>query len=267
MQQQPNLEISTVVGCRMMCSYCPQIIHIHTYKARPNSLRSLSMGNYVRCLETVPTEVGIVFAGMAEPWLNPDCTQMLLYAFDKGHEITVYSTLAGMSAEDVDRIRHIPFRHFTIHLPDADGDMTLNPSAAYLETLRACVEKIPNYNFTQYGMLHPRVKAALGHDVPDSSHVLISRAGNVPGHAIPKKNGPLMCSACGPKINHNILLPNGDVVLCCMTYDLKHILGNLLTQTYESLFLGEEYLRVMRGLAGDESIDIACRNCELSVPP
>jgi len=29
------------------------------------------------------------------------------------------------------------------------------------------------------------------------------------------------------RIFRNVLLPNGDVVLCCMDYGLDHILGNL----------------------------------------
>jgi hypothetical protein len=51
-----------------------------------------------------------------------------------------------------------------------------------------------------------------------------------------------------------------------MIYDLKHIVGNLLTGTYDSLFESEEYKKVLRGQAGDESVDIACRSCELAVP-
>jgi len=82
----------------------------------------------------------------------------------------------------------------------------------------------------------------------------------------PRKTGKIKCSACGPKLDHNVLLPNGNVALCCMIYDLKHIVGNLLTGTYDSLFESEEYKKVLRGQAGDESVDIACRSCELAVP-
>lgn len=33
----------------------------------------------------------------------------------------------------------------------------------------------------------------------------------------------------------NVVLPNGDVVLCCMDYGLKHKLGNLLEQNFNDL--------------------------------
>jgi hypothetical protein len=265
-RMRPNLEISTVIGCRIACSYCPQKTLVQRYRERPTPDRVMSLETFQRCLETVPVEVDIIFAGMAEPWLNPACTDMLEHAHAKGHRVAVYTTLLGMSPGDVERISRVPLYEFCIHLVDGDGQMNLEPTPDFLDVLKMSIRMIPKVGFALHGSLHPAVKAALGRDQPDGSGALISRAGNLPDRSIPKKTGKLMCSACGPKIDHNVLLPNGDVALCCMVYDLKHIIGNLVNGTYESIFISEEYLRVMKGLAGDESIDIACRNCEVSVP-
>jgi len=38
-----------------------------------------------------------------------------------------------------------------------------------------------------------------------------------------------------PSYEQNVVLPNGDVVLCCMDYGLKHKLGNLLEQSFNDL--------------------------------
>ena len=264
---KPNLEITTVIGCRIACSYCPQKTLVGQYANRTSPDKSMSVETFKECLDKVPLDVDIIFAGMAEPWLNKNCTDMVLYAHQKGHRVAVYTTTFGMTLGDVQRLSKVPFYEFCIHLVDEEGRMNLNPRfPGFLEVLRLCANLIPNVGFALHGRLHPLVRAALMRDVPDGSAALISRAGNLPDRAIAKKTGKLMCSACGPKIDHNVLLPNGDVALCCMVYDLKHVLGNLKTRTYESLFTGKEYSRVMRGLAGDESIDIACRNCEMSVP-
>ena len=40
---------------------------------------------------------------------------------------------------------------------------------------------------------------------------------------------------CLEKLYHNVVLPNGDVSLCCMDYGLEHIIGNLLDQEYEDV--------------------------------
>ena len=56
-------------------------------------------------------------------------------------------------------------------------------------------------------------------------------------------------------------MPNGDVVLCFQDFGLKHVIGNLREQDFESLYTSQEFLFVQRGLA-DESLDILCRSCE-----
>jgi hypothetical protein len=257
------LEISTVVGCRLACSCCPQATHVRAYRA-PKKPKVLSLADYQTCLAKVPRDVMITFAGMAEPWLNPACTEMVVLAHQAGHEVSVFTTGLGLPLADIPRLVPIPFRHFCLHLPDAAGDMKLPVTPLYLETLAELQELIPAYTHMTIGQIHPAVAAIVG-PVSDGSSALISRAGNLPDRAIAYKKGPLKCSVCGPVVDHNVLLPDGSVVLCCMDYNLEHILGNLLTVTYEDLFSGEEYQRVIRGLAGDESVSIACRKCELSV--
>src|SRR5262249_22975036 len=60
---------------------------------------------------------------------------------------------------------------------------------------------------------------------------------------VPRYDAPVSCSWT-PFYDRNVLLPNGDVVLCCMDYALKHVIGNLLTGDYESLFRSEEVSRI-----------------------
>ena len=45
----------------------------------------------------------------------------------------------------------------------------------------------------------------------------------------------LCTCGCQEKVYHNVLLPNGDMTLCCMDYGLKHILGNLYKQEYKDI--------------------------------
>lgn len=63
-----NLEISTVVGCKMNCDYCPQKVHVKTYTDKTRET-VMSLDNFKTILSTVPKECEIIFAGMAEPWL------------------------------------------------------------------------------------------------------------------------------------------------------------------------------------------------------
>ena len=257
-----SLEISTVVGCKMMCSYCPQKLHIKNYGLGSTSkVTKMGLDTFQACLSKVPADVEVCFAGMAEPFLNESCVDMILMAHSLGYTVDVYTTTLNMARSTTDAIKHVPFRHFCLHLPDADGLMKMSITPEYLANLSYCVANIKHTKMV-IGTIHPEVMAVVGH-VPDSTSSLYSRAGNLPGRELPKKSGQLECSSCGPKIDHNVLLPNGDVVLCCMDYGSDHILGNLTVNTYEDLFKSKSYLEVMSGLK-DESSDIICRRCEIS---
>lgn len=50
-------------------------------------------------------------------------------------------------------------------------------------------------------------------------------------------------------------------MLCCMDYGMKHVLGNLLQQSYEEIINGSEMQRLKCAINGDESIDLLCRGC------
>jgi hypothetical protein len=94
---------------------------------------------------------------------------------------------------------------------------------------------------------------------------MLSRAGNIEEKTdVPtpaKLKGPIRCRSSGDSLNHNVLLPNGDVLLCCMDYGMRHILGNLISSDYASLFNSEKFNRLQKGL-NDDSFDILCRCCE-----
>ena len=48
------------------------------------------------------------------------------------------------------------------------------------------------------------------------------------------QKGPSTCG-CIEHLYHNVVLPNGDVSLCCMDYSLEKILGNLFVDEYDDI--------------------------------
>lgn len=255
------MEISLGVGCRMQCvSYCPQKTHMDNYTQRSNKFL-MTLEDFRWFVSTIPREVDIVMAGMFEPFLNKDCIKMIRHAFNKGHVISLYTTGAGMTLQDVEELKTMQFNHLCLHLPDNDGLMNLRVTPEYLEVIKALLPISKNQMCI--GNLHLKVKEALGIDLPDGSNGLYSRGGNIMKLAIPRRTGTIKCTSCTDSLNHNVLMPSGEVLLCCMDYSSKHILGNLNEMTYEQLFTSPEYLKIQAGLK-DESIDILCRSCEVS---
>ena len=60
---------------------------------------------------------------------------------------------------------------------------------------------------------------------------------------------------CLEKLYHNVVLPNGDVSLCCMDYGLKHIIGNIFEQSYDEV------------VPKNNSCFNLCKFCENGVKP
>lgn len=232
----PSLEITTVVGCSNGCLCCPQIKLLHAYK---HNKSVLSYSDFEKIIKKVPRDVRIDFSGMAEPFLNRRAADMMLLAHACGYNLMLYTTLVGATQEDYDKIRLIPFEYIVIHSTDQyfeyDG-----------------WDDIYN-NFREQNIPH-----IIGHKD------IHSRAGNLPANI--KSNdkylkGKIKCSVCGYDYNRNVLLPNGEVYLCCFDYGLKHKLGNLLQDSYENLENAKMYLR-QASVVSDS--DLLCRRCEMS---
>jgi radical SAM protein with 4Fe4S-binding SPASM domain len=258
----PILQVTTKIGCKLSCSYCPQDKFITAYKDK-SSKYSMSLGDFQIVLDKLPSNVNIWFAGMCEPWLNSECTEMLLYAHKKAHRISVATTLFGLKLSDIDLIASIPFGFFKIHLPSDNGRENILVNEDYLSV----VEKILKSNIPTSFHCHTKhcnlkVKLLLNNYKNFIYYsVLWQRAGNITLKKRMKLRRRHGVIGCKRKLQNNVLLPNGDVLLCSNDYGMKHILGNLISSSYDSLFGGNELQKIRRGQQ-NESVDILCRNCE-----
>lgn len=257
----PVLEITTRIGCKIHCSFCPQDKLKEAYTARSGSLL-FQWKPFKTCLDKLPAGTGIHFSGMSEPWLHPECTEMVLYAAAKGHPLKASSTLVGMNPDDVGLLEKASLPVFNVHLPSEDAHAELFPlNDNYFTVLERLLESRLSIEWRFLGeKIHPKVLPYVrGKKIRRiRPH---SRAGNIKvlEGALPgTKKGK---TACRRGLKQNVLLPNGDVVLCCMDYGMKHILGNLVENSYASLFQSEEFKKVKHGLT-DPSVDILCRSCE-----
>jgi len=260
-----TLEITTRIGCRNNCAYCPQEKLIKAYNNRGDLVMSLD--TFKKCIDKLPKEVDVEFSGFSESWLNSDCTEMVLYAHARGHKIRVYTTLVGMTLNDLEKLKAIPLKSFWIHLPDDSGQEKIIVDDSYLKVLQEASDFLESHKDkidVSYHIrgknVHPKIKQVLGDKI--EKRVIGARAGNVDDGQVKTINRRKGKIGCKRELRQNVLLPNGDVALCCMDYGLSHILGNLLTDSYQSLFDGLEFKKVESGL-NDEKLDTICRYCDM----
>jgi len=264
-----TLEITTIIGCELACTFCPQSTLTETYKGD----KRLSLVNFKTLLNKVPKHVVIHFSGMSEAFLNQETPEMIIYTLEQGYKIALYTTLQGLSVQKLKYLVEKLKKHISqveiicLHLPDADMNMRgWKDNSIYYEALKDFLtfkDIMPKWTFLAMTMsdndkIHPKVSEYVQNI--DFKFEPISRAGLV--HEAPKHSFALGCKST-LFYDHNTLLPNGDVVLCCMDYGLKHILGNLNINEYYELFTLNTLnnLRILN-MKPEYSGDSICKQCE-----
>ena len=96
-----RLEITTHIGCPLNCTDCPQALLKSKYRGR----KTMTLVDYKKAIDKVPTDVRIDFSGMCEPFVNKHCTEMIIYAAEKGHPLALYTTLQGATLKDWEQVR------------------------------------------------------------------------------------------------------------------------------------------------------------------
>ena len=259
-----------MIGCRVACVYCPQDKISRRYLGLD---RMMKFDDFKIYINKVPPAVVLHFTGFAEPFLNPRCTDMIEYSVSRGHRIWISTTLAGMTREDISRLsKFAPYYQYQIHLPSAQKLMNLAINDEYFALLSDTVKAgiVTDLHFHGDGV-HPVVGEWLREHAVDFQEFWIQdRAGNLNTKKLKSKlsksvitaaipNGKLRCD----RIYQNVLLPNGDVVLCCMDWSAEYVLGNLKRDRFEDLYRSEAFRHVLRGLR-DPSVDLLCRTCHLA---
>lgn len=243
MKTQSCLDITTIMGCPVNCiRYCPQEIILARYKGE----RVLTLEAFQNLIETVPTSTAIIIGGVSEPFRNQECADMVLYAYSKGHEVIIFSTLVGLKPEDAERILDIPFMQFMLHLPDAEGNAKIPMTDDYFKTLGMVLTRVHNI-----------VIMNMGNSFVSGNPENIAR-----GRSVPVK--PYRVDCFRLHIPNHMVTPNGEMSLCCETKGLTGRVGNLFEKSYTELTSEENFGKMARKMQQDpEGI---CRKCSFSRP-
>jgi len=263
-----KLEITTTVGCINSCKVCPQKVLKKTYSER-SDCRVLPFETFKQCIHNVPLDVLIEFCGMSEPFGNPDCAEMVLYAHQCGFRVSMHTTAVGMRSGDLKKISNIPFVMFRLHLPDEDGNTPIGITEEYLSILeeirRSGISRLESMSLGRADDVARRILGDLPH-YPQEVSKLKSRAGTVAHMPLLYRSGRIICLR-SPRLRRWVLLPNGDVLLCCMDYGLKHVTGNLTRQTYQAIATSPELKRIRQLMKDEKAGEIICRRCEIAGRP
>jgi radical SAM protein with 4Fe4S-binding SPASM domain len=253
MQLGKRIEITTAIGCPIACNNCPQDILCERYSGQ----EYITLSDFKDMLKTVPTDYMIVFSGYAEPFLNINCTDMILYAHEKGYRVGLYTTMVGMSLEnDWERIKHIPFLPLVIHIPTKDGGENINVDEEYFKKLKT----IKPHNYSAHGEIDEEIKKHMFNAYIMGEEQVHDRAGLVGnGKRTTNNKGEIFCIT---DLQHPVLVPNGDLYVCCQDFGLTERIGNLHEKPFMEIMVDEPIKNLRKRMACGEAE--MCSKCIMS---
>ena len=268
-----SLEITTQIGCPLMCTFCPQDKLQQAYK---HSTKKMTIETFSIVLEKLPLDVEIIFSGYTDPWANKLCNTFVKLALTKGFVISIYTTLYNITADECDYLVELLENHadqvsrFWIHLPDTNKNMLgfrYDSDYEYTLTHIKQMKKVRVFEMTMDE--NSQVDSTIKIKTNTAKWFLHTRAdnlnrANIKGQTVnlPPQNEYIIECLRNKNYHANVLLPNGDISLCPMDYGLKHILGNLLESSYEDIINGKEIKKISN--ANNQigfSNNTLCRTC------
>jgi len=273
---RPKVEITTEIGCKVNCKYCPQKLLISRYFKNNNKrTKRMSFDTFKICLDKVPQNTNIYFAGMVEPFQNPECMDMIRYTISKeGYVVAILTTAVGLKEEMALELVKMPIEEFCLHVPDEEEYAKIPLTEEYWKVVSILLDAkksngqsfidvcscqgTPLKEFMDINNGRVRVESFL-HD--RAGH--LENTDNKLASCAEKLNGEIYC-CFSKKLDNNILLPDGTMVLCCMDYGLEYPLGNLCEMSYEDILEGEALSNIRKALMDDRK-DLLCRNCTYAV--
>lgn len=275
------IEITTNIGCKNRCAYCPQDVLLKAYFKNNNKRHSsMTFEDFKKLISNVSKEYIINFGGFSEAFSNNECLKMILYAYDLGYQIRINTTLRDISLAELKTLESIDFNCFYVHVPDKDNILKLEINDEYLEKVHL-VKTFKNAEFLVIGRVDERIESILNGKIYKSKIYL--RGNNLNINDIPKEveleslnkididmNTKIYCSRANKNINKNqltwpVVLPDGSMYLCCMDWGLKHYIGNIYLENIDKILNNKTIKEIKKSLICKNNLSIICRECEKAI--
>ena len=252
---QPRLEISVKGGCGRLCAYCPQELYITQFKKIAKG-KMLTYDDIVLYSKNIPNETLISWTGYTEPLDCKDFTEIVEHFHQRGLPQLISTTLCGTKkstayfVENVDKFS----AGISLHVPDNEGLMRGRFDESYAAQLQKVLINIranPEIKCDIF-LIGDEVHRSIASTVAEAcsfqnvefvsakylntrnSSVDAGKFGLLSSVSQRSSNERFMCSY--KRLNRGVLLPNGDVTLCCQDYGLERILGNLKAMSLEDIY-------------------------------
>lgn len=272
-EKEPTIEVTTIIGCKIACRFCPQKLLTSSYFGEnPDRERVMSMDTYQKCLNHIPKNCNVLFCGMAEPLLNPNCIDMMKITAVSGRKVDLYTTLVGLEKDKLEDLLSVPVGWVTLHVADSMGYAKIPLTDEYYEMIEKLLESKKEDGTSYVNLCNaqtapdPRI-LELCEGKYEILTAMNDRAEQLEDDRLVssrRQHEKIACGYTGTVLNRNVLLPDGTLVLCMQDYGMKHVLGNLVEESFEEIMQGER-IELIRNALLEPCSDILCRSCSYAV--
>ena len=280
-----KLEVTLTIGCAMMCEYCPQTL-IRNVSSKRNLKRKMEFKEFKEFIGNVPNSTEILWTGYSEPLAHEDFGKYVVYLDERGYKQSISTTMFGRRITEEFMTKFNRFGFVTFHLPDDKNLMKLKVSNRYLNRLEEairfqCKNNKENVYYLVFGNdFHPEIRELINklneekiidpskievrshlHSRNDAVDVsLIDGKERSKNNNIYLKNKKYYCSY--KRLNQGVLMPDGDVNICCHDYSLDFSIGSLKNNKLENLYKQKKLID-SGFISGQSSL---CSKCEYYKP-
>ncbi len=263
------VEFTLQTGCPVMCDFCPQELFMKRY----GSIEKFTIDNFKLALfnlknSTVKT---IQFSGFSEPLYHKNISDFVKLSIDSGFEVEIFTTLKGFNLEQIKKVKDLPIRWYISIQPlgmrnrkGLKDEEAWNNIKSFLELnlnsqpIFRCVNI--NLSKGQKTQLNKKGKETGIKNIIFPNFE--TRAGNIIQNRINMSGKKILCkNDITP-----IILPNGNVALCCMDFGLRNIIGNIFQESFKNILYSDRLQKIIAIMDLKEKGSILCHTCESAVP-
>jgi hypothetical protein len=277
------LNITAVSACKADCIYCPQAAFQAAMAGRPAYLSRQEFAELLPNLADTQFE-GFSFGGFSEPFENPDIVELLRLAAAQSFAgpVSVYSNGEALTPDMVEALRDVPLARVDISCHGFDDDIYrrtrrfLDPRKVR-DNVLFLLRNRENIGELVISVTGPFGSAAAKNELAElcrrfgarlEHRALHSRAGllRIGRVAMPATPGAFRCAKFD--FAKPVLVPGGDLSLCCQDFGLVDVIGNLHRQSFEDIMAHSPRRRHILDVAAGREQDpgLRCYQCQFCVP-
>ncbi|MHB1657602.1 MAG: radical SAM/SPASM domain-containing protein [Burkholderiales bacterium] len=265
-----TVEFTLQAGCPVGCNFCPQPLFLKKYSSYEKKITINNFKLALLNLKNSPVRI-IQFSGYSEPLYHENFSDFINLSVEAGFEIEVFTTLKGFNKERLKNVKDLPVKwQISIQPLGIQNRKGLKDDEAWnnikhllelnlkYKPIFRCVNL--NLSISQKTQLIEKGKRIGIKNIIFTE--LETRAGNIVKNHVNTHGRKLLCK------NNMIpvILPNGDVSLCCMDFGLRHIIGNIFKKPLKDILSADSLQKIIGIMYLKEKGSILCHTCEFAIP-